>query len=234
MALFNTPLSALKGSLLRNSIFANNVANLNTEGFKSSKVTQSDAVPFGTRVSSVSKDMSQGPLISTGESLHLAIEGEGFFRVSTPRGDGFTRSGTFQVDGNGNVVTPEGLPIQPKITVPPGTDHISIEKNGAVYASSGGESHLIGQIEITRFSNPAGLFAGGGSLYFPSANSGEPETGIPGTGSRGTITQGAIEGSNVSLVREFSHSIVNENNFKANINVLKTLDQMTREVLDIL
>ncbi|MEW5693807.1 MAG: flagellar hook-basal body complex protein [Candidatus Hydrogenedentota bacterium] len=228
---FSTPLSAIKTGLSRENVIANNVANVNTTGFKSSDVYQNGLNISGTQISSISRDFTQGSMMLTGDNLSLTVAGDGFFKVLTPKATAYTRDGNFNIDATGRVVTSSGYPITPEIKLPENTENLTITKKGEVFAYTNGESQRVGQIELVKFTNPSGLIAAGENLYYKSANSGEPVPGLPGFGGLGEIVQGYLESSNVDLASEFVHSIINENAIKANINVIKVMDEMSQEIL---
>jgi flagellar basal-body rod protein FlgG len=235
---------------------AHNLANVNTTGFKKSHMEFEDLVyqttkapgsptsqageapvglemGLGTRVVATSRDFSSGNLRSTSGPLDLAIEGEGFFQVALPNGTtGYTRSGTLHRDGQGLVVTSEGYPLEPQITIPANATSISISKDGIVSASVPGQqaAQQLGTIELATFQNPAGLNPLGGNLFSATTASGEPQTGAAGSDSRGTIAQGYVEDSNVSVVEEMVNMILGQRAYEANSKVIKAADEMLQQV----
>ena len=235
---------------------AHNLANVNTVGFKKSRVEFEDLVyeqtkapgsassttdesptgletGLGVRPVATSRDYSRGNLRSTGGSLDLAIEGDGFFQVQLPSGDtGYSRAGTFHLNGEGAIVTNEGYRIEPQITIPPSATSISISKDGIVSAVMAGQSgaQQLGKIELASFQNPAGLTALGGNLFRSTTASGEPSIGAPGSESRGTIAQGYVEDSNVSVVEEMVNMILGQRAYEANSKVVKAADEMLQQV----
>jgi len=235
---------------------AHNLANVNTTGFKKSRIEFEDLVyqeirtagssasatteapvgleiGLGTRAVASARNFSAGNLRSTGGPLDVAIQGDGFFQVSLPDGTtGYSRAGTFHLDSQGLIVTAEGYSIEPNITVPSNTTSISISRDGIVSATVAGQSATqeIGTLEIATFSNPAGLRPMGGNLFTTTTASGEPETGAPGTDARGTLTQGFVEDSNVSVVEEMVNMIIGQRAYEANSRVIKAADEMLGQV----
>jgi flagellar basal-body rod protein FlgG len=235
---------------------AHNLANVNTAGFKKSHMEFEDLVyqqtkapgsptsatgeapvglemGLGTRPVSTSRDFSSGNLRSTSGPLDVAIEGDGFFQVTMPSGSiGYTRAGSLHRDGQGQVVTGEGYPLEPAITIPANATSITISKDGIVAASIPGQSatQQIGTIELATFQNPAGLKAMGGNIFTVTSASGEPATGVPGSDSRGTLAQGFVEDSNVSVVEEMVNMILGQRAYEASSKVIKAADEMLSQV----
>jgi len=235
---------------------AHNLANVNTTGFKKSRVEFEDLVyqemraagssasatteapvglevGLGTRAVATARNFSAGNLRSTGGPLDLAIEGDGFFKVSMPNGTtGYTRAGTLHLDAQGLIVTSEGYALEPQITVPSNATSLSISKDGIVSAAIAGQSatQQLGTLEIATFPNPAGLTPLGGNLFTPTTASGEPESGAPGTDARGTLAQGFVEDSNVSVVEEMVNMIIAQRAYEANSRVVKAADEMLSQV----
>jgi flagellar basal-body rod protein FlgG len=235
---------------------AHNLANVNTTGFKRSRVEFEDLVydqarvpgsptsitgeaptgletGLGVRPVATARDFARGNLRSSSGPLDLAIEGDGFFQVTLPSGEiAFTRAGTFHLNGDGTVVTSEGYQLEPQITIPANTRSISISKDGIVSVMVAGQAQAqqIGTIETATFSNPAGLRALGGNLFMPTTASGDPTQGSPGTDARGTIVQGFVEDSNVSVVEEMVSMILGQRAYEANSKVVKAADEMLAQV----
>ena len=227
-------LTGLKNASQRLQNSANNVANINTAGFKKSDVNSADIKSGGTRVNDVSKSNTQGALIPTGNPLDLAISGNGFFQVTNPNGGtSFTRSGSFKLDGGGNIVDASGNALVPAVNVPGNNAGISVGANGQISAQVGGQPEVLGQIQLANFANPSGLSAAGGNLLNESAGSGAPVVGGPGEGGRGTVLSGFLEGSNVDITEEIVDQIVAKAAFKANVNVIKANDELIGTILDI-
>jgi flagellar basal-body rod protein FlgG len=235
---------------------AHNLANVNTNGFKKSRVDFEDLVyeqtklagtptsttadsptgletGLGVRPVSTSRDFTRGNLRSTGGTLDLAIEGDGFFQVLLPSGEtGYTRAGSFHVSSEGSIVNGDGYQVQPSITIPQSATSISISKEGVVSAVTAGQStpQQLGTIELTTFNNPAGLRALGGNTFQATNASGEPTNGTPGTDSRGTLAQGFLEDSNVSVVEEMVNMILGQRAYEANSKVVKAVDEMLQQI----
>lgn len=240
---------------------ANNLANLNTTAFKSSRVSFQDLlyqttqaagglgangvekpvgiqVGKGVSVAAVSKEFSQGTLQLTGRELDIGIDGEGFLRVQTASGDiRYTRDGALQVTAEGQLITSGGQPIEPAITIPPDALSVGIGPDGTVSvepAAAPGTTVVVGQIEVTRFVNPQGLFFDGGNLYAETAASGTATTGSPGTDGLGTIRQGFLEDSNVEVVTELIELLTAQRAFEAAARVVETGSEMIRTANEML
>ncbi len=235
---------------------AHNLANVNTTGFKKSRVEFEDLVydqtrvagsptsttaeapigletGLGVRVVATSRDFARGNLKASGGPLDLAIEGDGFFQVQMPTGDtGYTRSGSFHLNGEGALVTAEGYQVEPQITIPPNATSISISKDGIVSVSIPGQSgaQQVGTLELASFQNAPGLRAAGGNLFLATTASGEPQVGAAGEDSRGAIAQGFTEDSNVSVVEEMVNMILGQRAYEANSKVIKAADEMLAQV----
>ncbi|MCX6537734.1 MAG: flagellar basal-body rod protein FlgG [Acidobacteria bacterium] len=234
---------------------ANNLANVNTAGFKKTRMefadlvyqqvkasgsptsTSSDApigleIGLGTRTVATTRDFSTGNLRSTSNPLDLALQGRGFFQVSLPDGGvGYTRTGSFHLSAEGALVTSEGYKLEPGITIPPNATSITIAATGVVSVAIAGQSAVqqIGTIEIASFQNPAGLNAMGGNIFTVATASGEATTGVPGADGVGTIAQGFLEESNVSVVEEMVNMILGQRAYEANSKVVKAADEMLQQ-----
>ena len=227
-------LSGLRTSSQKLQTSANNLANLQTPGFKKSSANISDVASGGARISSISRNFSPGSLIPTSNPLDLAINGNGFFQVSLPGGQtGFTRASSFKTDSKGQLTTPAGNALFPPVTIPAGARSISIDKGGQVSAIVGGTSVAVGQIELAQFNNPGGLSAKGGNVFTASSQSGSSVTGAPGSGSFGTVVNGALESSNVDIAEEIVGQIIAKTSFKANLAVIRTSKDLIGTLLDI-
>jgi flagellar basal-body rod protein FlgG len=235
---------------------AHNLANVNTTGFKKSRIEFEDLVyqeirgagaaasasteapagleiGLGTRAVATARNFSTGNLRATGGQLDLAIEGAGFLQVSMPDGTtAYTRAGSLHRDAQGLLVTSEGYAIEPQITVPPNATSVTISRDGVVTAMVAGQSapQELGTLELAVFSNQAGLRPLGGNLFGVSSASGDPETGAPGTDGRGTLAQGFLEDSNVSVVEEMINMIIGQRAYEANSRVVKAADEMLSQV----
>ncbi len=233
-------------------VIANNLANVNTVGFKASRVDFQDLVyqtysepgaattegtqmptgvqvGLGTRLAAVQRIYSPGNLRQTGNSLDLAIEGDGFFQIMMPDGrTAYTRDGALKLDGQGRLVNSDGQPLDPEITIPSDATHVNIGSDGTVSVSVAGqnEAEQIGQITLTKFLNPAGLSSIGRNLLLPTAASGEPVTGAPGSEGMGTLGQGFIELSNVSIIEEMVNMIVAQRAYEVNSKCIQVADEM--------
>jgi flagellar basal-body rod protein FlgG len=238
---------------------ANNLANVNTAGFKRTRLEFEDLVydqtraagaptsstgeapvglesGLGVRITATARDFARGNLRSTSGPLDLAIEGDGFFQLQLPGGDiGYTRAGSFHVNGDGLIVTSDGYPLEPAITIPANATSTTISRDGIVSVSIAGQSapQQVGTIETTVFNNPAGLTALGGNVYSATTASGQPTTGAPGSESRGTLAQGFVEDSNVSVVEEMVNMILGQRAYEANSRVVKAADEMLSQVNQI-
>jgi flagellar basal-body rod protein FlgG len=236
---------------------AHNLANANTVGFKMRRaqfqdllyqtITQPGAaagaqtvvpsglqIGLGTRTVSNAISFSQGSFSATSNPLDLVIEGRGFFQVRRPTGEiAFTRAGQFHLDRDGNLVTMDGDPLEPQITLPPEAQNVAIAADGTVSYSLPGQpnSQLAGQIQLANFANPAGLNSIGRNLYLTTDASGEPTIGIPGgQEGLGALLQGYVEQSNVSVVEEFINLIVSQRAYEANSKVVRAADEMYGQV----
>jgi flagellar basal-body rod protein FlgG len=235
---------------------AHNLANVNTSGFKKSRMEFEDLVyqqtrtpgtptsssteapvgletGLGTRPVATARDFSTGNLKSTNGPLDLAIEGRGFFQIALPDGTtAYSRAGAFHLDAEGRMLTAEGMPLEPEITVPANATAISISREGVVSATIAGQSAAqeLGTIELASFQNAAGLRALGGNLFSATTASGEPTTGIPGAEGMGTVAQGFLEESNVSVVEEMVNMILGQRAYEANSRVVKAADEMLAQV----
>ncbi|MCX7915494.1 MAG: flagellar basal-body rod protein FlgG [Verrucomicrobiae bacterium] len=233
-------------------VIANNLANVNTTGFKKSKIEFQDLlyetervagadqgagnllptgiqIGHGSRIVATSKTFSNGELSRTGERLDVAIQGDGFFEVQLPDGTrAYTRDGAFKTDANGRVVNSDGLPIQGFQPVPTGTQNITIAANGDVtYSGAGGTTTF--RVQLVRFANPAGLEAMGRNLYRETPASGSPELGNPGENGFGILAQGYLELSNVKIVEEMVNLIVAQRAYEINAKAIQAADEMMQQ-----
>lgn len=234
------------------STISNNLANVNTNGFKRDRAnfqdllyqterqpgglsTQNTELPSGlqlgtgVRVVGTTKEHTQGNMQVTEQSLDMAIDGEGFFQVLMPDGNiNYTRNGEFQLNSDGDVVTANGNPLEPNINIPDDATQVTIGTDGTVSAviAGEGESQELGQIETADFVNPQGLEAVGQNLYRQTTASGDPITGEPGVDGLGTVQQGMLEGSNVEVVEEMVNMITTQRAYEMNSKVVSSSDQM--------
>ncbi|MNS53254.1 Flagellar basal-body rod protein FlgG [compost metagenome] len=231
-------------------VTSNNLANANTFGYKKVRAEFKDLMyrtakeagtpmqsgtqtPVGTQIgmgvhnAATNRMFSQGDFQQTDNPLDIVIEGDGFFRIQQPDGTvAFTRDGAFKIDGSGQVVTSDGLLLDPQISVPQGSTSLSISAEGNVTVKMGENLSQIGQIQLARFVNPAGLTAIGKNMFVQTAASGQPVTGNPNTEGFGTIQQGYVEMSNVKVVEEMINLIVAQRSYEANSKSVQTADEM--------
>ncbi len=234
-------------------VIANNIANINTTGYKRTRAeftdllyqmerihgipvqTGLDSIPegaqigLGARLSAVRMLNIQGPLSETGNKLDLAINGSGWFQIAGPNGETvFTRAGAFNTNATGQLVTADGYTLEPAITVPAGTTDVHINQTGEVFAHVQGEGTMtsVGQITLANFTNPAGLTALGNNLFQVSEASGPAVTGLPGAASFGTLAQGYLESSNVDPVKEITELIAAQRAYEMNSKVIQASDDM--------
>jgi len=255
-ALFSAA-SGMAAQQLNVDNIAHNLANSNTVGFKNrraqfqdllyqsviqpgSAASQQTVVPtglqvgLGTRTSSNEVIFTQGSFTETDNPLDLVIQGRGFFQVRRPSGElAYTRAGAFHLDRDGNIVTSDGNPLEPQITLPADAQNISIAQDGTVSYTLPNQTaaQQAGQIQLAGFQNPAGLNSIGGNLFTPTDASGDPTVGVPGgQEGMGTVMQGYLEQSNVSVVEEFINLIVAQRAYEANSKVVQAADQMSQQV----
>ncbi|HAV74384.1 MULTISPECIES: flagellar basal-body rod protein FlgG [Limnobacter] len=237
-------------------VISNNLANTATNGFKRSRAvfedllyqtlrqpgaqtTEQTQVPsglqIGTGVKPVStvRNFAQGNLQQTGNTLDVAINGQGFFQVQMPDGTtSYTRDGSIQIDANGTLVTSNGYPILGPVTIPQGVQEISISQDGVVSAVVQGQvqPQELGQIQLASFVNPAGLFSMGQNLYSETAASGTPTQAVAGTNGVGFVSQGFVETSNVNVVEELVGLIQAQRAYEINSKAISTSDQMLQRL----
>jgi flagellar basal-body rod protein FlgG len=186
-------------------------------------------VGLGVKPAAVQKMFQQGDFVSTGNSLDLVIEGQGFFQITKPDGEiAYSRAGALKINSEGNIVNSDGYALEPAITIPANTLQITIAQDGTVSTLQAGSSTptQVGQIELAQFINPGGLNATGKNLFLPTAASGEPITGNPGSDGLGTINQGFLELSNVNVVEEMVNMIVSQRAYELNSKVVQSSDEM--------
>lgn len=246
--------TGMEAQQLNLNTIANNLANVNTPGFKRSKIEFQDLlyqkpsrasgtdsgggnivptgieVGNGSRVASTSKVFTQGQLTHTGEDLDLAIQGDGFFEIQRPDGTfAYTRDGSFKLNAQGQVVTTDGLPVLSGFQAIPSGSAIAISENGQV-TLTGANGTTTFRLSLTRFANPSGLRSMGGNLYEETAASGTPEVGQPAEQGFGKIAQKYIEGSNVNIVEEMVNLIVAQRAYEINSKSIQTSDEMLQNV----
>jgi len=234
LGLISNAFSGLSNVSKRLQNSANNLSNVLTSGFKKGQVNTVGNKAGGTGVNSISKVNTQGGFLPTNNPLDLAIQGNGFFQVANSNGGmSFTRSGSFSLDGAGQMVDSSGNPLMPAINIPFDNNGISVSYEGQVFVQTPDGTFAAGQIQLASFTNPSGLSAAGGNLFNESAASGAPTIGIPGAGGNGTILSGFLEGSNVDITEEMVDQIVTRSTFKANVKVIKATDEMLGSLIDI-
>jgi flagellar basal-body rod protein FlgG len=238
-------------------VIANNIANINTTAFKRARAEFSDliyqsvraegvpnrggedVVPegaqlgLGVRTAGIRNLHIQGPLAQTGNPLDLALNGRGWFQITGPSGETvYTRAGSFNKNGTGQLVTGDGYVVNPAIQFPPDTTEIVINESGEVYArlASQVQPQLLGQISLVDFANDAGLQPLGNSLYRETSASGQPIAGVPGDPGFGTIHQSYLENSNVDPVKEITELITAQRAYEMNSKVIQAADEMQATV----
>jgi flagellar basal-body rod protein FlgG len=235
-------------------VISNNLANVGTTGYKKSRAmfedllyqtirqpgaqsTQDTEIPsglmLGTGVKSVAtpKVFSQGSLIQTENELDMAVNGKGFFEVLRPDGTtGYTRDGSFQRDGSGNLVTSNGYQIQPRISIPSDAISITVGTDGtvSVLTQGGSAPTQVGQLQLSNFTNPTGLQPIGENQYLETVSSGSPTSGTPGENGFGSILQGSLETSNVNVVEELVRLIETQRAYEMNAKSVESVDGMLR------
>lgn len=248
--------TGLDAQQTRLSIISNNLANVSTNGFKrdtavfedlmyqnlrqSGAQTSQDtqlpsglSVGTGVRLVATEKMHSQGNIVQTGNSLDMAVNGRGFFQILKPDGSlGYTRDGSFQTNAQGQVVTANGYLLQPAITVPQGSQSVSVSSDGTVEVTLAAASAptQVGNVQLVDFINPAGLQATGENLFSETASSGNPQAGTPGLNGLGSILSGSLETSNVNTVEELVNMIETQRAYEMNSKVISTADGMLQYV----
>jgi flagellar basal-body rod protein FlgG len=248
-----TAATGMMAQELNVQVISNNIANMRTTGYKRQRAefqdllyehvrrigsqtsTQGNILPVGIDLGGGVKTvgtprlMTQGTITPTGADLNLAIRGEGFFKVAMPDGTfTYTRDGSFQMDAQGRIVTPQGNVVQPGITIPSNAQSVTISPAGQVSATVPGSATptILGQIALTRFVNKAGLQANGDNLFVDTPASGTPQDGVPNTDGYGDLQQGNLEQANVEAVTEISDLIAAQRAYEMNGKVITAADQM--------
>ena len=241
-------------------VIANNVANINTTGFKRARAEFTDliyqserlmgvasrgrdaTVPegvqigLGVRTAAIRTVHNQGTIANTGNSFDLALTGRGWFQVNSPQGDIlYSRDGAFNTNGAGQLVTTDGYTLAPPILVPPGASAITVSQSGVVTATIPGRltPQNLGQLTIANFVNEAGLQPLGSNLFQQTVASGPPSVGVPGDSAFGAIQQGYLEASNVDPVSEITNMIAAQRAYEMNSKVIQTADQMAAAVANL-
>ncbi len=251
-----TAASGMKAQQMKVDSIANNIANANTAGYKKSGLSFRSMlyqtyrepgaptgagrvnpaglqVGSGTEIADSFKNHSQGILEPTGAPYDLAVEGPGYFEVTIENGESrYTRDGSFRVDGQGTIVSPQGYPLQGAPTIPPDAIQVNISADGTVswITSQGGTPAGGTQIQLTRFANPAGLKAQGGNLFSETVSSGAAQQQAPGVTGTGVVRQGYRERSNVQVVDELVELIVAQRTYEVNSRAIRVSDEMLQQL----
>lgn len=254
-----TAATGMQAQQLNMDVIANNLANVNTHGFKKSSAEFQDLlyqtivepgaptsattknptgiqVGLGVKPVAVQKAFAQGDLASTGGQLDLAIEGDGFFRVILPDGNpAYTRAGAFKINSDGQLVTADGYALDPTISIPNDAQAIIVAEDGSVSVRTPGNTtpSTVGTLTASRFPNNAGLRAMGRNLFEETDSSGAVVTGIFGQAGYGRVSQGFLETSNVSVVEEMVKMITGQRSYEANTKVITTADEMGSQAVNI-
>ncbi len=253
MRALDTAATGMAAQDLKVQVIAGNIANMGTTGFKSQRAEfqdliyehvqrigaqasdQGNILPVGIELGSGVKTvgtprlMTQGTLSQTGNTLDVAIQGSGWFKILMPDGTyNYTRDGSFQMDAQGRIVTAEGNIVQPTITIPPNSTGLTINQQGQVSVTlpNSSTSSVLGQFTITTFTNDAGLQANGDNLFSSTPASGTPQDSLAATNGAGTLLQGSLEQSNVEAVSEISNLIAAQRAYEMNSKVITAADEM--------
>jgi flagellar basal-body rod protein FlgG len=256
-----TAATGMMAQELNVEVISNNIANMRTTGFKRQRAEFQDLlyqslrrvgtvtsdqgtrlpvgldVGAGVKVVGTPRIMTQGSVLPTEKELDIALRGEGFFRVQMPDGRiGYTRAGSFEMDAEGRMVTPEGYVLDPIITIPQDATSISISQLGVVQVMQTGATAPteLGQIQLARFVNKAGLEPIGDNLFLETASSGAPQTGNAGTDGFGTMLQGNLEQANVNAVTEISDLIAAQRAYSMNARVVTAADEMLQSTASMM
>lgn len=247
-----TAATGMAAQQTRIDVTANNMANVNTTGFRRARAEFQDLlyqtvrapggqtgdgatlptglqIGQGTRTVGTMQIHQQGSLQQTDNPLDIAIEGQGFLQVTRPNGDvAFTRAGNLKVDAQGQLVTVDGFSIEPQISIPTDAMNVNISPDGVISVVTAGDNSAqeIGQLQLATFANPAGLEAAGRSLFMPTNASGQAIVATPGQEGTGTLAQGFLEGSNVEVVTEMIDLITSQRAYEVNQKVIEAADQM--------
>ena len=248
--------TGMEGQQFKLDTISNNLANVGTNGYKRGGVVFEDLmydslrsagaassdqtqlptglqIGLGSRVSASTRKFSQGNLQQTSNNLDVAIKGQGFFPVQLPDGStGYTRDGSFQLDGTGQLVTAGGHVLQPGITIPANAQSVNIAADGTVNVTLPTQAtpQSVGQLQLVTFINAGGLEPRGQNLYAETASSGTPNIGTPGLDGRGALLQGYVEGSNVNVVEELVSMIATQRAYELNSKAIQTSDQMLQRL----
>ena len=246
--------TGLDAQQTRMSVISNNLANVNTTGFKKDRANFEDMLyqklrqpgaqntadaqsptglmlGTGVRIVATEKTHAQGSLVTTKNALDMSIQGEGFFQIAQSDGTvAYTRDGSFKLSSTGQLVTSNGAVLQPAITIPANVMSIAIGQDGtvSVETAGGGGTQVIGQIQLARFANPSGLQAAGQNLLKETPASGAPQVSTPGQTGTGQLMQGALEASNVNVVEEMVNMIETQRAYEINSKAISAVDGMLR------
>jgi len=247
--------TGLDAQQTRMNVISNNLANVNTTGFKRDRAVFEDLLyqnirqaggqtsattqaptglmlGTGVRVVATEKLNAQGNMVNSQNPLDVAISGEGHFQVTQPDGStAYSRDGSFKVSSTGQLVTSSGAPIVPAITIPNNASTITIGRDGtiSVELNTGGQQ-VLGQLQVARFLNPAGLMAVGQNLLKETPASGAPQVQAPGTNGAGTLMQGTLEASNVNVVEEMVNMIETQRAYEINSKAISAVDGMLKYI----
>ncbi len=252
--------TGLEAQQTRMTIIAQNLANVNTTGYKRSRAifedllyqnviqvggltSQQTEAPTGlnlgtgVRVVATDKQFTQGNLVTTNNPFDISVDGRGFFEILLPDGSqAYTRDGTFQLDSDGQLVTSSGYVVQPAVTIPPSAQAVTVGVDGVVSAVLPGQADPIqvGSIQLTDFVNPGGLQPRGENMYIETIASGPPQPGTPGLNGLGRLSQGTLETSNVNVVEELVSMIETQRAYEMNSRSIETSDQMLQHLTNSL
>ncbi len=246
-----TAASGLEAEQMKMDVLSNNLANVDTTGFKASRADFEDLlysqlrragtvdqfgqqlplgleVGHGVRTADTFKNFTEGTINVTNNPLDLCINGQGFFQITLPDGSlAYTRAGNLQMDGSGRVVTSDGYLLNPPVTIPPDATGIVVTTTGQVQITlPTGNNQIVGQIQLANFLNPAGLQSMGSNLFQATDASGQLYIGTPGTETLGFLQQGALEQSNVSVVTEMVNMITAQRSYESDTKVITVADTM--------
>lgn len=254
---FSTAATGMTAQQTMVDVIANNLANVNTTGFKRSQIDFKDLlytqmiasgaevaagitnpggveVGNGVRVAATPKIFSLGEMENTGNPLNIAIQGDGFLQVTLPDGTiKYTRDGSLQLNADGQIVTSAGYALEPAITIPTDSEGISIAPDGTVNSKSATGITVVGSIQLARFPNPSGLESLGNNLFSPNDASGTATTGTPGAAGYGSLQAGFLEKSNVQMVTELVNLIKAQRAYEINSRVIRAGDDMLRTANEI-
>ena len=255
-----TAATGMEAQETKMDIIAHNLANTSTTGFKKTRAEFEDLlsetirtaapaspqgsntapsalqVGLGVRTAATTRSLSQGDMLNTGNPLDVAVQGSGFFEIQRANGEpGFTRAGNFRVDATGRLVTQQGEPLEPAITVPQETTALTIGADGQVTAKLPGrdEPSSLGILELVTFPNASALESVGGNVFVQTAASGEALKVKPGESGTGTLAQGFLEGANVKAVEEMIAMISTQRAYEMNSKVIMTADQMLQKLTSL-